>query len=190
LKKKSLDNISKYLSYILRHNPKEIISKLNKESNYSVIDKEGFVFVNDLIEVLDIDFQILLKIVHTDTKKRYSFNEDKTKLRANQGHSIKDIDISFKEKKPQNCLYHGTNSEFVESILINGLTSQSRQYVHLTDSLEIAYEVGNRRLHTGTHTVIFIIDTKKMIEDGSKFYISENNVWLISEIPSKYLSLY
>ena len=36
---------------------------------------------------------------HEDEKGRYSFNEDKTKIRANQGHKI-NVDVELEEKEP------------------------------------------------------------------------------------------
>lgn len=41
----------------------------------------------------------LEKIVRTDEKQRYSLNEDKTLIRANQGHSIP-VDVELEEKRP------------------------------------------------------------------------------------------
>ena len=46
-----------------------------------------------------------------DEKQRYSFNEDKTLIRANQGHSIP-VDVELEEKIPPEILYHGTGEKF------------------------------------------------------------------------------
>ena len=43
--------------------------------------------------------EILEEIVQTDEKQRYSFNEDHTLIRANQGHSIP-VDVELEEKTP------------------------------------------------------------------------------------------
>ncbi len=40
--------------------------------------------------------EMLEKIVQTDNKQRYWFNEDKTFIRANQGHSIP-VDVELKK---------------------------------------------------------------------------------------------
>lgn len=60
---------------------------------------------------------------------KYSFNEDKTLIRANQGHSI-DVDVELPKKQPPVILYHGTGEKYVASIDEQGLIPKSRLYVH------------------------------------------------------------
>ena len=77
-------SISKLLSLVLRHKPETI--------NIS-LDEQGWTNVQDLIVQLNkynyaIIFEILEYVVKSDKKSRFSFNEDKTEIRANQGHSI------------------------------------------------------------------------------------------------------
>ncbi|MGN8809664.1 RNA 2'-phosphotransferase [Absicoccus porci] len=50
---------------------------------------------------------MLDEIVRTDEKQRYSYNEDHTLIRANQGHSIP-VDVELEEMEPPEFLYHGT----------------------------------------------------------------------------------
>ena len=126
--------------------------------------------------------QILEKIVNDDDKNRYSFNGDKTMIRANQGHSIP-VDVELKKLNPPDILYHGTGEKYVESIKKQGLIRKNRLYVHLSDNIEIAEKVGKRH----GKPVIYEIDCKKMIEDGIEFFKSENNVWLVESVPVKYL---
>ena len=54
-------------------------------------------------------------IVRTDEKQRYSFNEDHSLIRANQGHSIP-VDVELEEKIPPDILWHGTGQKYVSSI--------------------------------------------------------------------------
>lgn len=54
--------------------------------------------------------EALEEIVRTDNKQRYSFNDDKTLIRANQGHSIP-VDVELEEKEPPKILYHGIGRE-------------------------------------------------------------------------------
>ena len=58
---------------------------------------------------------MLEEIVRADNKQRYSFNEDKTLIRANQGHSIP-VDVELKKAVPPDILYHGTGEKYVSSI--------------------------------------------------------------------------
>lgn len=169
-----LTNKSKFLSLVLRHKPEQI---------GLVLDSNGWANVDELLEKTQIDFETLQKIVDTNDKKRFAFNEDKSKIRASQGHSIQSLDLQLEEKEPPEFLYHGTALRFLESITVQGLTKQSRQHVHLSKDEETALKVGQRH---GRPVVLKIL-SKKMFDDGHKFYLSENNVWLTDHIPTKYL---
>lgn len=131
-----------------------------------------------------MDMSLLEKIVKEDKKGRYSFNEDRTLIRANQGHSIK-VDLEFKECTPPDILYHGTGEKYVESILKNGIDKRSRLYVHLSKDIETAKMVGSRH----GKPVILKVKTKEMALDGIKFYLSENGVWLTDNVDTKYIEL-
>ncbi len=133
-----LTETSKYMSLILRHKPEAIGISL---------DEHGWARVDELIvgiaKTHEFNMDILEEIVRTDNKQRYSFNEDKTLIRANQGHSIP-VDVELKKMSPPKYLYHGTGKKFRESIDEQGLISQSRLYVHLSADIETAIKVGSR----------------------------------------------
>ncbi|OON99309.1 MAG: RNA 2'-phosphotransferase [Epulopiscium sp. Nele67-Bin004] len=175
------NELSKFLSYVLRHNP---------ESIGIVMDYNGWVKVDDLINSINlsksdvITFDKLVNIVETSSKQRFSFNEDKTLIRANQGHSI-DVDVQLGKSLPPDELFHGTVSKYTKSIEKEGLVAKNRLYVHLSKDLQTAIEVGRRH---GT-PVVYKVNCKQMLIDGYEFYLSKNNVWLIKSVPSKYLSL-
>lgn len=173
-----LNKSSKFISLILRHKPETIGITL---------DEHGWANVNELINGINnsgrnIDMEILEEIVRTDNKQRYSFNEDKTLIRANQGHSIT-VNVELKEMVPPDILYHGTATRFLDSIKQQGIKSMSRLYVHLSKDYETAVNVGNRH---GKHCVLKI-DAKRMHSDGIKFYLSENGVWLTKFVDWKYV---
>ena len=174
-----LKETSKFISLILRHKPETIGISL---------DEHGWADVQALIEGINasgnhhLDVDLLEEIVRTDEKQRYSFNEDHTRIRANQGHSIP-VDVELEEKTPPAVLYHGTGEKYVSSIDQEGLISKSRLYVHLSSDVETAKKVGSRH----GKPVIYIIDCASMAADGYKFYLSANNVWLTKEVPAKYL---
>ena len=173
----SLTETSKFISLILRHKPETIGIQL---------DEHGWADVNELIRGISathkIDMDILEEIVRTDSKQRYSFNEDKTKIRANQGHSIP-VDVELDEKEPPEYLWHGTGEKFTEAIDQQGLIPKSRLYVHLSADKETAVTVGSRH----GKPVIYRIKTGLMYKDGYKFYISKNKVWLTKEVPVRYM---
>lgn len=164
---------SKFLSLILRHSPETVGIKL---------DKNGWADVDELLEKINLDFETLDDIVETNDKKRFSFNEDLTKIRANQGHSI-NIDLELKPIEPPHNLYHGTIANFLRSIAKEGLTKQNRQYVHLSKDTETAKKVGMRR----GKPIILAIRAEEMYEKGYKFYLSENGVWLTDHVPAKFI---
>lgn len=126
---------------------------------------------------------MLEEIVRTDDKQRYSFNCDKTKIRANQGHSIP-VDVDLVECEPPELLYHRTGQKYLESIIKNGLVVKSRLYVHLSEELETAKAVGLRH---GT-PVVFTVLSGQMYRDGVRFYRSEDGVWLTNYVSPSYLS--
>ena len=162
-----MERKSRRLSYILRHCPESIDLEL---------DDHGYGDVNKILEALNITIEDLDMIV------RDSYNGDHTRIRANQGHSIP-VNVDLKEVQPPDILYHGTATRFVPSILEEGILSQTRIYVHLSQDKETATKVGSRH----GKPYVFTIDTKQMYEDGYKFYLSENNIYLTKIIPTKYL---
>ena len=173
-----LNNISRYMSLILRHKP-EVIG--------IALDEHGWANVSELVKGIEknnhgFNVEMLEEIVKTDSKQRYSFNEDKTLIRANQGHSIP-VDVELEEKQPPEFLYHGTGEKYVESIDKIGLIPKSRLYVHLSNDVDIAEKVGRRH----GKEIVYQVNAGQMYKDGYKFFLSVNNVWLTKEVPVKYL---
>lgn len=170
-KEKDLIKKSKQLSFLLRH-----------DTEYR-FDEHGYREVSDLLQNHDFTKDMLEEIVTTNDKKRYEFNDTHTKIRARQGHSI-NINVDLKEALPPDVLLHGTATRFLSSIKEKGILKMSRNYVQLSENFDIAMEVGKRH----GKPVILAVDTKTMREDGVKFYLSNNNVWLTEFVDSKYIS--
>ncbi len=172
-----LTETSKFLSLILRHKPETIGITL---------DKQGWANVDELIAGINktrkFDMNLLEEIVRTDQKQRYSFNEDKTLIRANQGHSLP-VDVQLDVAKPPQILWHGTGEKYVRSIEQTGLLPKSRLYVHLSSDRETANTVGKRH----GKAVIYQVHSGKMQADGYTFYRSKNGVWMTKEVPVCYL---
>lgn len=175
----------------MRHNPASIGLSL---------DKNGYARIDELLLKLDesgvkIDKATLIKIVESDKKGRFCFNADKTKIRANYGHSFA-VDLNLTPLCPPAVLYHGTTERNAESILASGLNKAKRNYVYLTEDIFTAAKIGQRR----GNPVIFRIDSGKMFKDGYIFYKSggmtnknkpsRGDVWLADNVPKEYLSLY
>lgn len=171
--------IGKFLSLILRHEPQKIGIEL---------DEQGWANVKELIEKCKkhryhFSMEDLIEIVETNDKQRYSFNEKRNKIRANQGHSI-DIDLALRPIEPPEYLYHGTATRFVSSIMEQGILKGSRQYVHLSKDKETATKVGSRH---GKPAILTIM-SGNMYKDGILFYQSDNGVWLTDYVDVKYIS--
>lgn len=172
--------ISKFLSYVLRHEPQAIGLTL---------DHEGWADIATLIECAKgsgrtLDADVIQVVVANNDKKRFAISEDGLCIRAVQGHSTECVSISFAEKTPPEVLYHGTATRFFESIMRDGLKPGKRQYVHLSEEVQTANNVGQRY---GT-PVILKIDALQMHQQGFKFFQAENGVWLTHSVPVKYLS--
>lgn len=171
--------VGKFLSLILRHNPETIGITL---------DKNGWADVSDLIAGVNkkgykLDIDILSEIVETNNKKRYIFNQDKTKIRANQGHSIK-VDVELKKQTPPNILYHGTAKKYYDLIIKDGIQKKSRNHVHLSKDEQTAITVGKRH----GESVVIKVNAKVMDNEGYEFFVSENGVWLVDFVPARFLS--
>ena len=176
MNKHELKKISKFLSFILRHNPQSIDLKL---------DANGWADINTLIKKskeINLTRKIIDEVVKENSKQRFIIKENK--IRANQGHSIK-VDLELKSITPPPILYHGTATRFLESILKEGLTKQQRQHVHLSSDKQTAKVVGQRH----GKVVILEVNSQKMFEDSFEFFLSENGVWLTRSVPFKYLSV-
>jgi putative RNA 2'-phosphotransferase len=171
--------ISKYLSKHLRHTPERLGLTLNPG---------GWINVDELLSVCTAhQFPLtraeLEEVVATNDKQRFSFDETKTRIRANQGHSV-EVDLQLEPQTPPDMLYHGTGEQSVPAILRDGLLKMSRHHVHLSKDVETARKVGMRH----GHPVIFAVDTVAMQQAGFTFYCSENGVWLVDEVPPQYLT--
>jgi putative RNA 2'-phosphotransferase len=177
----SLDKIGSFLCFALRHRPDQVGIELD-EHGWANVD-ELISGVNRVHPEMNLDIDLLSEIVRIDNKTRYSFNEDKTLIRANQGHSVP-VDVELAELVPPMLLYHGTAEKYVESIDATGLIPKSRLYVHLSADYDTAIKVGTRH----GSPVIYTVDATKMHEDGYKLYRSVNGVWLTKEVPTRYLT--
>lgn len=172
-----LQNKSKKMSYLLRHDPEDL-----------KMDKNGYVLVTDILKKLNISLQNLEEIISDNDKKRFAFNNSKDMVRASQGHSI-DVDVQLKVSRPPRTLYHGTSPESFEKIKRSGgLDKMNRLHVHLTDNEDTAYKVG-KRYSKYSEPIILKIDSAAMYTDGFDFYKSENDVWLTDNVPLKYIRL-
>ncbi len=129
-----------------------------------------------------INKEILIEVVSSNDKKRFAFNNDQTKIRASQGHSV-NIDLDLKQQPPPGLLYHGTAPQYTGSIKEKGLQKMERNHVHLSADISTAQKVGSRR----GKPVIITVQSGQMHKDGFQFFISANGVWLTDHVPPAYM---
>lgn len=169
---------SKFLSYVLRHRP---------DSIGLTLDKQGWADVAELLAKAaaagtPMTLQEMEQVVAENDKKRFVFNDDHTRIRAAQGHSV-EVNLKLTVKAPPPVLYHGTVGKFMDAIRKEGLTPQNRHDVHLSGDKETATVVAARR----GKPIILVIETFPMVRDGYEFRQSENGVWLVPAVPAKYI---
>ncbi len=163
---------SKKLAYLLRHS--------------SLPDENGWISIDILRKQYNYSIEELQELVNTDTKNRFELSKDNTSIRARYGHSKKVAEaISYEESIPETPLYHGTTLSSLKAIFTKGIKPMERQYVHLSNTIEEATLVAQRR---GT-PIILVIDTQKMVQDEIKFYRTSNGIWLCDYIDPEYVSI-
>ncbi len=174
-------NTSKFLSYVLRHEPHAIEISL---------DTEGWANIEELIAGAKqsgrtLDIELIRAVVASNDKKRFAISGDGLRIRAVQGHSTETVAIQREPKQPPEFLYHGTATRFLDSILAEGLRPGERHQVHLSEDLSTATSVGRRY---GV-PVILKIEALRMHQQGFAFFQADNGVWLAAKVPSSFLTV-
>jgi putative RNA 2'-phosphotransferase len=173
------NEVSKFLSYVLRHKPEHIDLEL---------DKDGWGTIESLIcgaagKGCHLTYSKILEVVLRNDKKRFEMSNDRSRIRAVQGHSTKYVTRKYLEVEPPEFLYHGTAVRFLDFIRQQGLIAGARHHVHLTQDKITACEVGRR------YGVVALqqVDSQKMFAQGYKFFKAENDVWLTVCVPVEFL---
>ena len=172
---KERKNLSKFLSLVLRHRPEQVGLEL---------DHEGWAKTDELLDKMKISFDDLQEVVGLNDKKRFSFSEDLSRIRASQGHSI-EVELNLQPTTPPDVLYHGTAEKNIPSILEKGLLKKDRNHVHLSTNIETAISVGKRY----GKPVVLEIAAREMHLKGHLFYLSDNGVWLTEYVGPEYVGV-
>ncbi len=171
---------SKWLSKHLRHSPQKV---------GLILEDGGWVTVDDLLKAanrnhMPMTLRELDEVVANNDKQRFSFDSKGHKIRANQGHSV-EIDLQLQPLTPPATLFHGTATKNKEAILAQGLNKGKRHHVHLSREVQTAIQVGSRH----GKPLVLTIDALGMHANGFDFYRSDNGVWLVEEVPPRFISL-
>ena len=170
--------VSKFISKHLRHEPGAI---------GLVLEPGGWVLIDDLLAAAtraDCPFtrEELNHVVSVCEKRRFAFDESRTRIRASQGHST-DVDLQLEAVIPPTELYHGTAGRSLDAILRDGLLRMARHHVHLSADFATAFMVGSRH----GKPVVLLVDSARMQMEGHTFFRSANGVWLVEQVPARYL---
>ena len=171
--------VSKFLSYVLRHAPQSIGITL---------DRDGWTDIDALIEAAKqsgkaLDRNIIIAVVADNDKKRFTISPDGQRIRAAQGHSTEQVDLNYSERVPPEFLYHGTATRFIDSIRKEGLRPGQRHYVHLSADEKTAIAVGQRH----GKPVVLKVESARMHKEGFKFFQADNGVWLTETVPTEFI---
>jgi putative RNA 2'-phosphotransferase len=178
MKSDRLTSLSKFLSFVLRHEPQAI--KL-------VLDHSGWAEIDELIDKCqrhgkNISREVLEEIVAKSPKRRFAISDDGRRIRANQGHSI-EVDLGYEKTQPPELLFHGTGNESLALIRAEGLKKMQRHHVHLSADEATARTVAARR----RAPLVLRIASRRMHDAGLVFYLSANGVWLTEQVPPEYI---
>jgi putative RNA 2'-phosphotransferase len=169
---------SRFLSFVLRHNP---------DAAGIALDPSGWAKVGELLEAarlagMHLDREALKVIVDTDPKKRYAMSADGTLIRANYGHSVP-VDLGLDALEPPEYLFHGTSEPNLNAIRADGLQPRKRQFVHLSRDAPAAAIVGRRH----GRPVVLSVRALEMHAGRHRFYHSESGIWLTKYVPPGYI---
>jgi len=178
MNEKQRTKTSKLLSLVLRHAPERIGIQL---------DASGWVEVEALLSALgrhgaSLSQPELEEVVETNEKKRFAFNEDGSRIRASQGHSV-EVSLGYVPQDPPEQLFHGTATRFLPSIRAEGLRKGGRHHVHLSPDAETAHKVGQRH----GKPAILMVRVQAMQTAGHAFFLSDNGVWLTEHVPVEFI---
>jgi len=177
LDEKDRVKLSKTMSHILRHRPREF---------HLVLDPEGFVSLEELLVAIKArrprtSLEELMEVVASCEKGRFEIVDDD--IRACYGHSVKGK-IEHETVVPPEVLYHGTSRKFLDSIRKDGLKPMKRQYVHLTLRRDFAENVGRRR---DPRPAILVVEALNAHEAGISFYKANEDFYLADMVPAKFI---
>ncbi len=172
--------ISKFLSYVLRHEPESIGLTLGRKGWADI----GLLIAGAAGAGKSLSRAAIEDVVATSDKKRFALSEDGQRIRAVQGHSTASVSRNYEERVPPPVLYHGTATRFLDSIRAQGLIPGSRHHVHLSADPQTAATVGQRY----GKPAVLKINALRMHQQGIKFYQAENGVWLTDTVPPQFIA--
>jgi putative RNA 2'-phosphotransferase len=176
VEEKTLVKKSKHLSLVLRHDPASVGITLTEA---------GWALVTVTLQALNLKKEELDEIVAENNKNHFEYSENGYYIRARQGHSV-NVDLGYPEAEPPDVLYHGTSKHNLPVIEVQGLKKMQRHHVHMSPDVATAEMVAKRR----PAPRVLVMDSKAMVADETKFYLTGNGVWLTDYVDPKYIKEY
>lgn len=176
------ETLSKTLAYMLRHHPDEFGLD---------IGSQGWCALHVVESALahrwpDVSREDIERVVNCSGRKRFEIAKllwmEGDFIRAMYGHSIPIFHSA--SRAPPDILYHGTSERAAEIILSSGLAPVGRTFVHLSTSLELADDIGQRK---GKDVVVLLVDAMEASRNQVRFFRATDDIWLASFIPSEYI---
>lgn len=180
LPQKDLD-LSKAITYILRHKPHAFGIKLNREGYCAVTlltialnTQEKYSYVTE---------EDVLRIVETCPKQRFEVSGKL--IRARYGHSA--MRVPRTPSEPPHMLYHGTVTSALVCIKKEGILEMNREDVHLVvdEAKQFSIEAAGRKLRNEKEKRVYLlpVNTAKAQMLGVNFYDTGHGTWLSEAIP-------
>lgn len=175
---RTLVELSKFLSWVLRHRPDAIGITLD-DAGWTDIDA---LLAQARANGRPLTNELLKRIVAESPKQRFALSEDGRRIRASQGHSV-EVELGYEPTPPPDVLFHGSVARNIAAIRTDGLRKMSRHHVHLSPDEATARSVGGRR----GKPVILRVAAGRMHREGHIFFRSANGVWLTEHVPPEYI---
>lgn len=168
-------NLSRYLSWLLRHGARE---------TGLAMDAAGWVAVEDVLRLLKLEPAALRQVVAQDEKSRLQWEGDR--LRACQGHSLagtpvtaEALEQSWQKYEGPGPLWHGTSLDALPEIARDGLRPMERTHVHLAAATDS--KVGKR----ARVDVLLRVELTRLAAHGLRVFASPNGVLLVRWVPAE-----
>lgn len=176
------EKLSRFLALVLRHRAHHFDLEM---------DDEGFVYVDDLLDVIDerqpsldwVEFEHIETLTRAEGRKRFEVRGDQ--VRATYGHSFK-RPIRYELAKPPPQLYVGTAKAKMADIRQRGVLPTGRQYVHLSVEYAEAMVVAQ---HQGEEAVVLTINAADAHQAGVPFYKPTDGIYLTSSIKPEFIDM-
>ena len=177
--------LSRYLCYVLRHNPQDLGIEL---------DERGWTDVTVLLEKLSTVKHVRVNLVELerlalqDKRQRYSLRGDR--IRANEGHTVGSIRLVHEQVEPPPLLFYGLSKEALAPILEAGALEPGLGTTCIDDRIVLAESAGEADHRSGCaqdeQPHVIVVEAARAARDGIAFYRSESGVYLCPRLPAEY----